>query len=205
MRSITNNVSVMQKVTITGSLRSGLGKKEAKRLRREGKIPCVLYGKEENIHFAVEPNEVKTLVFTPDFKLAELNIDGNTYTSILKDSQFHPVSEQVEHLDFLALSEGNTVKVNVPLRCVGNAPGVKEGGKLLQKVREILIKTTPENLVDELAVDISDLKLGGTKRVKDITVNENISILNSMNIPVASIEIPRALKSAAAKAEKEGK
>ncbi|GAA5220897.1 50S ribosomal protein L25 [Membranihabitans marinus] len=193
----------MQKVNITGNLRDGLGKKNSKRLRREGQIPCVLYGAEENIHFYTDPKQVKTLVFTPEFKLAELTIDGKKYTSILKDSQFHPVSEKVEHLDFLTLTEGTTVKVNVPLRCVGNAPGVKEGGKLIQKVREILIKTTPENLVDELSVDISDMVLGGTKRVKDITVGENISILNSMNIPVASIEIPRALKSASAKAEKE--
>lgn len=193
----------MQKVNITGNLRDGLGKKNSKRLRREGQIPCVLYGAEENIHFYTDPKQVKTLVFTPEFKLAELTIDGKKYTSILKDTQFHPVSEKVEHLDFLTLTEGTTVKVKVPLRCVGNAPGVKEGGKLIQKVREILIKTTPENLVDELSVDVSDMALGGTKRVKDITVNENIAILNSINIPVASIEIPRALKSASAKAEKE--
>ncbi|WP_236975579.1 50S ribosomal protein L25 [Membranihabitans maritimus] len=194
----------MQKVNITGTPRAGLGKKHTKQLRTEGKIPCVLYGGDKNFHFSVDPLDVRPLIFTADFKLAEIEIEGETHTCIVKDYQFHPVSDEIEHLDFLLLTDGVKVKVNIPLRCVGKAPGVKEGGKLIQKVREVLIRTTPEHLVEELTVDISDLNLGGTKRIRDIAVNnDEVNVLIAPNVPVASVVTPRVLKAAAPLPEEE--
>lgn len=185
----------MQDVQMTGQLRTEMGSKAAKELRASGRIPCVMYGGEgENIHFTVDPNEVKHVVFTPEFKISNISIDGENYRCIVREIQFHPVTDEISHIDFLALQKGVRVKTQIPLRCVGVAPGTKEGGKMIQKIRAVDIKTSPQYLIDELTVDVSDLEIGVTKRIKDIVVPENIKILNAPNIPVASIEIPRILR-----------
>ena len=187
----------MQEVKLTGELRTSLGKKSSRDIRKQGKIPAVLYGGEDtNIHFTLDPNEVKHIVFTPEFKSASLTIDGNTYRCIVKDVQFHPVTDEIEHMDFLELHKGVKVKTKIPLVSVGEAPGTKEGGNLILKMRTISIKTTPQHLIDQLSVDVSDLHLGATKRIKDIEVPEHIQILHTPNTPIASIEIPRILKTA---------
>lgn len=192
----------MQEVKMSGELRANTGKRSARSIRKEGKIPCVLYGGgEKNIHFSLHPNEVKHIVFTPEFKSASIDIDGETHQCIVKDVQFHPVKDNIVHMDFLSLHEGVQVKTEIPLRCVGTAPGTKEGGKMIQKLRNINIKTKPQYLVDELIVDVSDLKLGATKRIKDIEVPENIKLMHAANTPIASIEIPRILKTATPEAE----
>src|SRR5699024_712319 len=123
-----------------------------------------------------------------------ISIDGENYRCIVREIQFHPVTDEISHIDFLALQKGVRVKTQIPLRCVGVAPGTKEGGKMIQKIRAVDIKTSPQYLIDELTVDVSDLEIGVTKRIKDIVVPENIKILNAPNIPVASIEIPRILR-----------
>lgn|SRR5690554_1628781 len=187
----------MQEVKLTGELRSSLGKKSARNVRNEGRIPAVLYGGEgNNIHFSLHPNEVKHIVFTPLFKTASLTVDGKDYRCVVKDVQFHPVTDEITHMDFLELHKGAKIKTNIPLVSVGEAPGTKEGGNLILKMRTILIKTTPQYLVDQLTVDVSDLHLGGTKRIKDIDVPEHIQILHSPNTPIASIEVPRILRTA---------
>lgn len=189
----------MQEIKMSGELRSGLGKKPSSNVRKHGRIPCVLYGGgDTNIYFTIHPNDAKHIVFTPEFKSASVNIDGESYRCIVKEVQFHPVTDQITHMDFLALHKGVKVKTKIPLRSVGEAPGTKEGGNLILKMRTVDIKTTPQYLVDELTVDVSDLRLGSTKRIKDIKVPENIQILNSPNTPIASIEIPRILKTATA-------
>lgn len=187
----------MQEVKLEGELRSSLGKKSSRNVRKQGLIPCVLYGGgDKNIHFTLHPNDVKHIVFTPEFKSASVNIGGETYRAIVKAIQFHPVTEIIEHMDFLLLHKGVKIKTEIPLRSVGEAPGTKEGGNLILKMRTISIKTTPQHLVDELTVDVSDLHLGTTKRIKDIELPENIQVLHSPNTPIASIEIPRILKTA---------
>ena len=196
----------MQSIAISGNPRVELGKVATKTNRAEGEIPCVLYGLNELAHFTVSAKDVRYLVYTPDFKIAELSLEGKTYRTILKDVQFHPISEQILHIDFLKLTEGQSVKVNVPLRLVGSAPGVKSGGRLLQPVRKVKIKCLPETLVDQVQLDISGLDLGQTSRVKDIIAQEGIEIMMSPSIPAVTIEIPRALRSAAtAEAKTAGK
>ncbi len=196
----------MEVIAVSGKLRTDLGKTATKAVRNEGMIPCVLYGGDEVIHFSTALKDVRDLIYTPDFKVAELSIDGKTYKCFVKDIQFHPVTDAVVHLDFLRLIEGVPVKVEVPLRFMGASPGVKNGGKLIQKLRRVKIKSTPEHLVGELQVDISKLELNQSIRVRDIDrVRENIDILNSPGVPVASVEVPRALRSATAAAEKAGK
>ena len=196
----------MEVVAFNGQLRTELGKAATKAVRNEGMIPCVMYGGDEIIHFTAKPSDVKSLVYTPDFKIAEVNLDGSSYRSFIKDIQWHPLTDQIIHLDFLRLIEGVPVKVDVPVRFRGASPGVKNGGKLIQKLRRVKIKTTPEHLIGEMQVDISKLELGSTIRVRDIDrVRDNIDIVNSPGVPIASVEIPRALRSATAAAEKAGK
>jgi len=170
-------------------------------LRGEGKIPAVLYGGKENVHFNTNWNDLRDVIYTPNFKLAELDIDGKKYKAIVKDVQFHPVTEEIEHIDFLEITNGKKVNVEIPVRFKGTSPGVKNGGRLVQSVRKVKVKVDPENLVDELFIDISKLELGAAVRVKDINFAEGMTVMVNKSIPVAVVETPRALKSAAAKAD----
>lgn len=191
----------METVAISGNVRTDLGKKATKALRVDGQVPCVIYGGDKVVHFSSIPKAFKPLIYTPDFKLAEITIDGETFKCILKDAQFHPVTDEIVHLDFLQLVPDKSVKVNIPVGFKGVSPGVKAGGKLIQKLRTIKIKTTPEKIVNKLFVDISEVVLGSSVRVRDVEINEGMEVLNPGATPVASVEVPRALRSAEAEAE----
>jgi large subunit ribosomal protein L25 len=196
---------IMETIAFTGQPRTDMGKRSTKALRKEGHIPCVAYGSEDLVHFSVNPIDVKDLIYTPDFKIAEVSVDGKSFRAIVKDIQFHPVTDEILHLDFLQLEEGRAVKVEVPIRFKGTSPGVKGGGKLIQRLRRIKIKTKPEHLVTEMRVDISKLELNQSIRVRDVDQKlETIEILNSPGVPIASVETPRALRSAASAAAKAG-
>lgn len=172
-------------------------------LRSQGKIPAVLYGGDNNVHFNTNWNDVRDVIYTPDFRVAELEIEGSKYKAIVKDVQFHPVTEEIEHIDFLEVRDGKKVNVEIPVRFKGVSPGVKNGGRLVQSLRKVKVKVDPVNLVDELFIDISDLELGSAVRVRDIEFGEGMTVLMNQSIPVAVVQTPRALKSAAAKAEGE--
>lgn len=192
----------MKTVEVKGIVREALGKKAAKAVRREGMIPCVLYGKEGNTHFQTTFKDIKPLIYSPDFQVVNLSVDGQVVKAIVKSAQYHPVTEEVAHIDFLQLVEGHPVKVEIPIRFKGVSPGVKLGGKLQQNLRRVKIKTVPALLIDEMFVDISGLDLGQAVRVRDIETKEGIDILVAPATPVAVVEIPRALRSAeAAKAK----
>ena len=193
----------MQSVQVSGELRENLGKKSTKAARREGIVPAVLYGAGDPVHFTIKPLDVRSLVYTPEFKLAELTVGGKTTKAIVKDYQFHPVTDELRHIDFLALQDGHPIKVQVPVVFEGASPGVRAGGKLQVAVRRIKIKTTPENLVDHLKLNIDGLELGQSIRVRDLQVPEGIEVQNPGGTPVATVEIPRALRSAATAAKKE--
>lgn len=193
----------MEIVAIKGQVRSDVGKKSSKAVRKEGRVPCVIYGTHDTKHFTIDPKEVKSLIYTPAFKLAEVDLDGTSYKCIVKDIQFHPVSDEIVHLDFLSLADGYKVKVEVPLQFEGVSPGMKLGGKLQQNLRRVKIKTTPEHLVDKLVLDVSHLELGQAVRVRDIAAIDGIEIMSPPGTPIASVEIPRALRSATA-GEEEG-
>lgn len=192
----------MNTIAIKGNLRTETGKKATKAVRAQAAIPCVLYGIKDVIHFQTTDSELRHLVYTGDFKVVELNIDGKEVRAILKAIQFHPVKDNIVHVDFLQLVEGYPVKLELPLRTKGSSPGAKLGGKLIQTVRKIKVKTTPEKMVTELFVDISSLDLGQSLRIKDIEAVAGIEILQNGSIPVVNIEIPRALRSAATAAAK---
>lgn len=194
----------MKIVTIEGQLRSDFGKKASRHIRSEGKVPCVIYGGSSNIHFTTTPKALKTLVYTPEFKKAVINVEGKEYTCILKDLQFDKLTDEVIHLDFLELVPGKKVNAKVPLQFVGTATGVKAGGKFVTKMSTINIRTNPENLTASIPVDITNLEIGKNLRIEDVKV-ENTEIMHHGRIPVAAVVITRALKqeaTEAAKAEK---
>lgn len=192
----------MNIVTVQGQERDILGKKASKSDRRSQIIPCVLYGGDQPVHFTTTEKEVKNLIYTGDFKLAELVIGGMKVKGIVKEVQFHPVTDRIMHIDFLRLIEGTPIKVELPVRFRGISPGVRIGGKLIQNLRKVKVKTLPKDLVDHVLIDISSLELGQSIRVRDIDANEGVEIMNALGIPVATIEIPRAMRSAATAAAK---
>lgn len=194
----------MEAVVVSGTVRTEVGKKATKAVRNAGEIPAVLYSKNGNTHFSTTHKAVKTLIFTPDFHVADLQLDGKSARAIVKDVQWHPVTDEIVHIDFLELIDGQSVKLEVPIRFEGTAPGMRSGGKLLQLMRRVKIKTTPENIVRELKADISSLELGQSIRVRDIETVDGIEIMSAGASPLGVIEIPRALRSAASAAEKEG-
>ncbi len=188
-------ITVMVTVSINGTERTEVGKKATKAVRKAGLIPCVMYSKgKENIHFTVHPHDVRELIYTGDFKLVEVTVNGTAHKCILKATDFHPVKDTPRHLDFLELQDGHPIKVEVPLRFEGVSPGVRTGGKFQQTVRWIQIKTKPDLLVDEVVADISNLMLGQSIRVRDIETTEGIEILNPPALPIASVVVPRVLK-----------
>lgn len=193
----------MDVVSISVKSRSEFGKKANKALRIEGGIPAVLYGGNENIHFSTNKRDVKALVYTPDFKLAEIEIDGAKYKSFIKDIQFHPVTDEIIHIDFLKLIDGVKVKVEVPVKFKGVSPGIKEGGKMIQQLRKVKIKSLPSDLTDQLVADISGANLGDAIRVRDLELPAGLELMTEGATPIATIEVPRALKSA--EAGEEGK
>lgn len=183
----------MKSIEIIGFKRANLGKTEAKAIRLEGNVPCVLYGGNEQIHFYVPTILFRELIYTPVATTVVLNIEGTKYNAILQDSQFHPVSDDLIHADFLQLFDDREVKMNIPVRVVGTAVGVTKGGKLNQKLRSVKISSLPANLPDYVEINVAELDLGKTVKVSAIPA-ENFRILNPMSVPVVTIDIPRALK-----------
>jgi len=191
----------MEIVKVEAQTRESFGKKNTKIIRKEGLVPAIIYGGDNNTAISVTPKSVKSLVYTPDFKLAEISVNGDTYKCILKDITFHPLSDEIVHMDFLRVIPGKSIKVEIPVDFKGASPGEKEGGKLIPQMRKVKVKTTPELLVDRVYVDISELELGNSVRVRDIEFPEGMEVMTTTATPVAIVEVPRALKSAEAEAE----
>jgi len=191
----------MKTITIEGQLRTEHGKQATRQLRSEEKVPGVIYGGAQEINFTAPATAFKALVYTPEFQLAEVNVDGKTYRCILKDLQFDKVTEQLLHIDLLELVEDKKVVATLPLKLSGTPAGVKEGGKLITKMKSLKVKTYPRFLKENIEVDISGLQLNANIRVEDV-VAENYEIMNSPRIPIASIVMTRQLKQEEATADK---
>ena len=192
----------MKTIEIIGYQRANLGKQEAKKFRREANAPCVLYGGQEQVHFYTPMALLRDLIYTPDAHFVHLTIEGISYQCILQDIQFHPVSEMILHVDFLQIFDNKKVRMQIPTMLTGKAPGVIQGGSLAKKLRKLPVLAYPKEMPAHIQVDVATLELGQMVRVRDIKT-EHYTILATPSIPVASVEIPRALRSAAGKAEDE--
>jgi large subunit ribosomal protein L25 len=183
----------MKSITIEGQLRTESGKKATRQIRSQKMVPGVIYGGSQEVNFTAPATAFKDIVYTSEFLLANIIIDGKTYRCILKDLQFHKVTDQLLHLDFLELVEDKKVIANLPLHFTGTPAGVKAGGKLVLKMKSVKVKTLPKYLKEQIEVNIESLALNENIRVQDIPA-ENMEILNSPRIPIASVTMTRQLK-----------
>jgi large subunit ribosomal protein L25 len=183
----------MKTITIDGQLRTETGKKNTRALRSQGLVPGVIYGGSQEVNFAAPVLSFKNLVYTAEFQLAQINVDGKSYRCILKDVQLDKVTDQLAHLDFLELVEDKKVIATIPIHFTGTAAGVKGGGKLVTKMKSLKIKTFPKYLKEYIDVDLTNLELNENIRVEDVK-DANYEILNSPRIPIASVVMTRQLK-----------
>ena len=180
----------METIEIIGYKRANLGKKNSNKLREEGNVPCVVYGGDEQIHFHAPMILFRDLVYTPGANFVKLNIEGIEKDVILQDIQFHPVSEVILHADFLELQDNKKVKMDIPVKIIGDSPGVQQGGKILIRIRKLSVMAYPKNMPEFVEVDISELQLGKSIKVEDI-LKEQYEILNSPLVSIVSVNIPR--------------
>ncbi len=180
----------MKTVEINGTFRTELGKKSSKEIRKAGNVPCVIYGKEKNIHFYAHENSFKNLVYTHEAHLVQLNIEDKVYKAVLKDMQFHPVKDNILHADFIELFAHKSVVINIPIKVTGDSVGVIAGGKLSIKRRTLKVKGLAENLPEDLPIDITELKIHQGIKVGDLAFDK-IELLDPKKSMVLTIATSR--------------
>jgi large subunit ribosomal protein L25 len=186
----------MKAVFMSGSSRSNVGKKDAKALRVEGLVPCVLYGGDSQIHFSVNATQFKPLLFTPDVHTVDLEIDGKSYKAVLQDIQYHNLKDNVLHADFLQLHESKPVIIQIPVRTSGNSAGVRAGGKLVTKLRKLKVRALLSDLPDFITIDITPLEIGMGVKVREVSV-PGLTLLDAQNVDVVAVTATRASRQAA--------
>ena len=162
----------MKTLAISANLRKGTGKADSKALRNQGNVPCVLYGGEKQVCFYAHENDFRNLVYTPDVFIVELDIEGEKYKAVMQDLQFHPVTDNLLHIDFLQVFDDKEVTVTIPVNLTGNSVGIRNGGILSFRRRKIITRAIPGNLPDYIEVDIEDVGIGQSVYIKDLRVDE---------------------------------
>jgi len=185
----------MKSIAISGSPRENVGKRDAKELRYQALVPAVLYGGATQTHFSVSAADLKAVVYTPVVHFIDLDIAGTKSQAIIKDIQFHPLTEQIIHVDFLLLDEKKPIVMEIPIRLTGTSPGVKTGGKLVQKLRKLRIKALPKDQLDNIDVSIETLDVGKSVKVSDLKLDKQ-TILNAKEDTIVSVTTSRALRQA---------
>lgn len=176
----------MKTYELKASLRKDTGKTETKNLRKQELVPCVMYGGEKTVHFAVVEKNFKNLIYTPDVYLVKLDIDGETYEAVMKDIQYHPVSDRILHVDFAEVVKGKPIILNLPVQLVGSSAGMLAGGKLRQRRRSLKVKGLTEHMPEYLDIDITDLEIGDSLKVGDLEY-DNLEILDPLRAMVVGV------------------
>jgi len=185
----------MKSIAISGSPRENVGKRDAKELRYDGKVPAVLYGGATQTHFAVSAADLKPVVYTPDVHFIDIEVAGVVSQAVIQDIQFHPLTEKIIHVDFLALDPNKPIAIEIPVKLTGTSPGVKMGGKLVQKLRKLRVKGLPKDHLDNIEVSIEGLEVGKSVRVGEIKL-PNLIITNAAEDTIVSVTTSRALRQA---------
>lgn len=180
----------MKTIEIKAFPREHFGKKSSNALRAEKNVPCVMYGGKENLHFSAHENVFRGLVYTPDVYLVNLNIDGNEYKAIMKDLQFHPVTDQLLHIDFIQVTEDKPVIVDLPIRITGESVGVKAGGRLNLKRRTLKVKGMTKDVPEHLTIDITSLEIGQSIKIGDLTYDK-LEIIDNKRAMIVGVAISR--------------
>ncbi len=189
----------MKTFSLKGTLRTDLGKKAAKAIRAIDSVPCELYGNAENVHFTCTASALRKLVYTPEIFVVDLDIDGKVCKAVMREIQFHPVSDKVMHIDFLQVTEDKPIVMEVPVRLEGLAQGVRAGGKLSLDMRKLRVKALYNNIPEVLVINVENLDLGKTIQVRALQF-DNLEILNAPNAVVCAVKLTRAARGAQAKA-----
>ena len=194
----------MKTFELVGTPRSEYGKKAAKTFRKENLVPCNIYGKGENVTFTVTVDDVRKLIYTPDTMAVELTIGETKKMAVVKELQFHPVSEQLLHIDFLEVNEEKPVTVAIPVQLQGHAEGVKAGGKLQLEMKKLKVNGIYTQIPNRVEIDVTNLGLGKKLYVEAVTMAEGLKLMNPADACVARVKATRASQQAAA-AETKGK
>jgi large subunit ribosomal protein L25 len=180
----------MKSVEIQGTLRTEVGSKYAQAERKSGNVPCVIYGGEAPVHFSAPALAFKPLVYTPEAKTATITVDGKTVEAVIQDMQFHPVTDALMHIDFIQLVDGKAVTMNIPVVLNGQARGVLNGGKLKMVLRTLSVRALPNELPDNIQLDITNLRIGKSIRVSDV-VPAGYEILNADTAVIVTVKKAR--------------
>lgn len=162
----------MKTIEISGSIRTDVGKKNSKQLRKAGNVPCVIYEKDRNIHFHAHENSFTNLIYTHDAHLVKLNLDGHEYKAVLQDIQFHPVSDKILHMDFIEVFDDKPVVISLPINVVGDSIGVKAGGKLRIKKRNLKVRGLVNDIPEYITIDVTNVKIHHSVKVGDLAVDK---------------------------------
>lgn len=193
----------MKTVSLSGALRAHVGKKDAKKQRREGLIPCVLYGGKEQVHFVLKERDFENIVFTSDVYLISLKIDDKDFQAILQDVQYHPVTDKILHADFLEVIDNKPITIKLPVHFTGNVPGVIAGGRLVTKLRKLLVNGQVKDMPDFFEIDMSHLNIGDSIKVKDINI-KNLTFLEPANTDIVGVITARGIEELEEEEEEEG-
>jgi large subunit ribosomal protein L25 len=185
----------MKSIAISGSPRENVGKRDAKELRYLGLVPAVLYGGKNQIHFSVSASDLKGLVYTPDVQFIDLEVAGVKAKAIIQDVDFHPLTDLPLHVDFLELNDSKPVVMEIPVKLTGTSPGVKTGGKLVQKLRKLRVKALPKDMPQNVEVSLETLEVGKSVAVDELKF-DNFRIMNNGDDTIVSVTMSRALKQA---------
>jgi len=181
----------MKSVSLNGIARVDLGKKFSKKFRKNGDVPCVIYSKgKDPLHICVKNNELRKIIYNPNIFILNINVDGQNYNTIIRDAQFHPLNDNILHIDFLELSENKLVSLEIPVQLSGNSIGVRNGGRLNLVMRKLLIQSFPKNLPDTINIDITNLRIGNSIRIEELE-KENYNFIQSGDAVVVSVKTAR--------------
>lgn len=194
----------MKTLELKASKREVFGKKESKKVRGAEMIPATISGNGETLHISINSKEVKPLIYTPNSYVVAFELDGQTIEGVMREVQFHPVKEEILHMDFYRVVPGKPVAIDVPVKLVGNSEGVKQGGKMILSKRKVKVSGLRENLPDELTVDVTELGLGKSFFVGDLKL-ENLTVLTPATTAICAVKMTRAARGAAAAAAAAGK
>jgi len=194
----------MESIALKASLRKETGKKSSKATRSQENIPCVLYGGKENVNFFVAESDFRHLLFTPSVYVVHIDIEGNNHNTIIKDLQFHPVTDKLLHADFYEISDDKPVTVEIPVKLDGSSKGVREGGKLVMDKRKVKVKGLYQDIPAEIGIDITELSVGKSIRAGEIVTGGKYDVVLAKETPIVSVRTTRAAAAAAQEAAKKG-